>query len=166
LGSLHDAGWRQGCLITAALSTRIYSNLNDESAYQDIKHDLWLLAEQDCDLAQTSDDDTEKLFELRAVRNHDGDVPSSIVGAKVRIDNDRCIVAMDLIAKVTATWLTNNVSSRTDLDGSRRRQIKTWLGYRYDRPAVPQQFVDAHARIKALAHGKRSIPDLVTVGLP
>jgi hypothetical protein len=125
----------------------------------DIEHDLWLLAEQDCDLDQTTDTDTEKLFELRAVRQHTGDVPSNIVGTRVRIDEHCCLNAMDHTTKVTAAWLTANIKKRQNIPAQRRRYVKTWLGYRYDRPAVPKQFVKAHERIRNLAKLERGKPD-------
>ena len=34
--------------------------------------------------------------------------------------------------------------------------MKTWLGYRYDRPAVPTQFVEIHKRIQNLAKSERA----------
>lgn len=126
---------------------------------QDVEHDVWLLAEQDCDLNQTEDSDIEALFELRAVRTHDRDVPSGIIGSRVRIDDTRCIVAMDHTVKVTAAWLTANAIHREKPAEERRREIKTWLGFRYDRPAVPKEFVPIHKRIGILAKSNRGKPD-------
>jgi hypothetical protein len=121
----------------------------------DVAHGRWFLSEQDCDLSQTLEDDSEKLFELRAIRSHGGDVPSAITGAKARIDRTTCLVAMDLSTKVTARWLTVNVANRTVIPPERRAAIKTWLGFRYDRPAVPDEFTSAHRRLLALAKQER-----------
>jgi hypothetical protein len=115
----------------------------------DVNHHLWLLSEQDCDLAQTLEDDSEKLFELRTIRSHGGDVPSAITGAKARIDRTACLVAMDVSTKVTARRLTANVANRTVMPAERRTAIKTWLGFRYDRPAVPDEALqNTPARLK------------------
>jgi len=138
---------------------RTYTAVDGCPRHQDEDHDLWLLTEQDCDLDQTLDSDTDRLFELRAVREHAGDIPSNIVGAEVRIDDTHCLKAMDHAVKVTATWLMANVENRVDTAEKRRREIKTWLGYRYDRPAVPKEFVEIHKRIQSLAKAKRGKPD-------
>ena len=122
-----------------------------------VVHDLWLLTEQDCDLDQTEEDDVEKIFELRAVRGHAGNIPSGIKGSQVRIDDTRCLNATDIVAKVKASWLTKNKGAKSDIDPDTRREIKTWLGYRYDRPAVPKQFESVHGRIQKLSRSERAI---------
>ncbi len=153
--SLHAAGWRQGSIVSTELSVTIHTNTGNVDCLATIAHGQWLLAEQDCDLEQTPAEDGEKLFELRAIRAHDGKVPSSIGGRETRIDADRCLVAMDIVAKVTARWLTAHADSRTQIPPNRRRAIKTWLGFRYDRPAVPAECAIAHQRLINLAKSER-----------
>jgi hypothetical protein len=62
---------------------------------------------------------------------------------------------MDASTKVTAGWLTANVATRTVMPPERRVAIKTWLGFRYDRPAVPDEFISAHRRLLTLAKQER-----------
>ena len=66
---------------------------------------------------------------------------------------------MDHTVKVTAAWLSAHIAHRKDTAKIRRREVKTWLGYRYDRPAVPEEFLQIHSRIADLAKAKRGKPD-------
>jgi hypothetical protein len=158
LPSLHDLGWRQGFLVTASLTAQVYTIEDGVQRTSELVHGLWLLAEQDCDLAQTDVGDIAKQFELRAVRYHEGDIPRGITGGRMRINATQCVHALDIVTKVTATWLAANFENAISVDPETRREVKTWMGYRYDRPAVPAAISKIHTRIQKLAKFARTEP--------
>lgn len=96
-------GWRQGSLVEASLTAQVHTIEDGVPRTKDLVHDLWLLTEQDCDLAQADEKDTNRVFELRAVREHDGDIPSGITGSRMRINRTQCLHALDISAKVSAS---------------------------------------------------------------
>lgn len=74
----------------------------------------------------------------------------------MRINGTECLHALDVTVRVSAAWLADNYGNAVAVDPDTRREVKTWLGFRYDRPAVPTQFVDVHKRIQNLAKSERA----------
>lgn len=140
--NLHNDGWRQGSLIRAAFKTQVLDN-DGKQTVVDFEHDLWLLATQDCDLGQTPPAHADKKFELRPVfTKQKGETVNGIRSRTVMVADDLVLRADSPRIMLTARALAALADKREDaLDETRRREIKTWLGLRYDRPAVPDPCV-------------------------
>jgi hypothetical protein len=110
-------------------------------------HDLWILADQDCDLSATETTDEDRYLELRAVRTcmPETKLPSGIRSRILRLSTELTVQAGDARAGLTARALhsLSAAADRSAVDRDARRSFKTWLGLRYDRPAVPEAFASA-----------------------
>ena len=69
-------------------------------------------------------------------------------GAYVDADAPRCVVTPALLS-------TRRSGREAALDGARSRAFKSWLGLRYDRPAVPEHLVDLAREIARRCSGGR-----------
>lgn len=149
--SLRQRGWQQGCVLRASLQLR-YSSMLDGGTEEVVRqHDLWMIADQDCDLAWKAvvgNDAEPFLVELRPVMTDD---PPQDWG----IRNQRFLLHLDgrhLYANAPSVRVTPEVIAAAEhvdcLDVDHQLRLKTWLGLRYDRPAVPERYM---ALAKALA---------------
>jgi hypothetical protein len=104
-------------------------------------HGLWLVAEQDCDLAFRAINGSEYKLELRPVLCVDPPYDWSIRSAKFLLD----VGGAHLDSQMPAVRVTPEVLSLAEHltcpHPASARRLKTWLGLRYDRPAVPQQYL-------------------------
>jgi hypothetical protein len=142
--NLHSEGWRQGSLIAAALHT-LTLDADDAGRLtsKEQEFDMWMLCSQDCDLANTGTTNATREFELRPVYHHTGKKVDGIRSRVARVTNDRVLNSDSPRLTLTARALQALLPSRLDNVGdTRRRELKTWLGLRYDRPAVPEAFVE------------------------
>lgn len=109
-----------------------------------VPHNLWLIANQDCDLAwrALTNQEPSMLVELRPVFTVDPPSDWGIRSQRFRIDAE----TLHLRADEPSVRVTPEVVAAAEHDGcldeDSQQRLKTWLGYRYDRPAVPQTFVD------------------------
>jgi len=112
--------------------------------------DLWLLATQDCDLAQTPRTNTTRQFELRPVLPRTNDDKLDGLRSRTILVKDDLVLRSDSKKLTLTARALNSLKEKRedDVDEDRRVQIKTWLGLRYDRPAVPEQFVPFGERLK------------------
>lgn len=114
------------------------------------EHDLWLLADQDCDLAWRAmiDGPVSFLAELRPVRVDDPPSDWGIRSHTLLLDGTgRYVTANSPNVRVTPA-VVGSAEHIGCMDPDSRVRLKTWLGLRYDRPAVPQRHV---ALARALA---------------
>jgi hypothetical protein len=142
--SLHDEGWRQGSLIRESLDVH-FIGVKDDGTLGDFTstHDLWMLVTQDCDLAQTKITNSTRQFELRPVYARTGDDRAE--GWRAR----SVLVKESLVLRADSPKLTLSIPAlqalkpkrEDDVEEAQRVDIKIWLGLRYDRPAIPTQFV-------------------------
>ncbi len=147
--SLHDKGWRQGTLVTATLPL-VGVQLSDHGdVTTDIRtHHIWIVATQDCDLAGLDLFQTEDVVELRPVFDHEPPATWGIRSQKcLLIDNQyveaqsrRTMISPGVLTSLLAAGVARYDNEVAD-DGSRKTAFKTWLGLRYDRPAVPSDYV-------------------------
>jgi hypothetical protein len=109
---------------------------------QEAKHHLWLLADQDCDLAwrALTDEDDPFLLELRPVYTENPPANWGIRSQTLRLDEaGRYLRANSPNIRVTPEVVA--VTEHLDcLDSGSQRRLKTWLGLRYDRPAIPERY--------------------------
>jgi hypothetical protein len=107
-------------------------------------HGLWLIADPDCDLAWRAIAGNETgpfLVELRPVFIDD---PPDDWGVRSQTfliyENGQHLRATGPSVRVTPEVVATAEHAGC-LDPGHQRRLKTWLGMRYDRPAVPQKYV-------------------------
>lgn len=107
-------------------------------------HDLWLLADQDCDLAwQTvvGEQSDGRLVELRPVFVKDPPEDWGIRSQRFLIDDTgHHLRGASAIIRVTPAVVAAGEHIGC-LVADHQLRLKTWLGLRYNRPAVPQRYV-------------------------
>lgn len=148
--SLHAEGWRQGSLIRETMTVH-YLDLHEGTVVdRDEQFGLWLLATQDCDLAQTPHTNSTRQFELRPVLPRTNDDKLDGLRSRTILVKDDLVLRSDSKKLTLTARALNRLKEQRedDLDEDRRVQIKTWLGLRYDRPAVPEQFEQFGKRLK------------------
>lgn len=148
--SLYQEGWRQGALIRASLEAYYLDCDGSATVTKSVNHELWLLATQDCDLAQTKSSNTSRQFELRPVYAQDAnDRLDGIRTRSVSVREGLVLRADSPRLTLTARALNTFKEQREDdLPVERRAEIKAWLGLRYDRSAVPERFEELARMLK------------------
>jgi hypothetical protein len=151
MASLYASGWRQGSIFFADLPLdSVILGTDGQPARRQSEHGRWVVATQDCDLVQTEEDDVEPIIELRAIFT---DVPPPDWGlrsTRLRLTETEFVISAGPRTVVSAAVLTSLLVAgreRRNVDESRRLAFTTWLGLRYDRPAVPDELVDLARRI-------------------
>lgn len=147
--SLYARGWRQGTLFSAELSSHAYV-LDDQGTPESrgTVHSDWVLASQDCDLANVSATDNRPTLEIHAVWDQEPPPDWGIRSRKCRLDDTRYVHADEPRCFVSPAVLVHFESGRElNLPETRTLAFKTWLGLRYDRPAVPEELVPLARRI-------------------
>lgn len=118
-------------------------------------HELWVIAEQDCDLAWRAivhDDAEGFLVELRPVFTEGPPSDWGIRNQRFLLNADgRYLHANAPVVRVTPEVI--DAAEHVDcLDDDHQLRLKTWMGLRYDRPAVPQRHMNlARALADALS---------------
>lgn len=139
--SLFEEGWRQGSLLKASLTVRSYDLVDGKITPSDHEFGMWTVVTQDCDLHSTQCTDRNRQIELRPVFPSAGVRVDGIRSRWARITPDFVLNADSQKLTMTARALHSLQEFRDDsADELRRREIKAWLGLRYDRPAVPEPF--------------------------
>lgn len=171
-GSLRAQGWRQGCCIDLEmplvhLTVKLDGSPNQVTAV----HGRWVVVSQDCELAWTDAQTTDPVIELRPVFVGDGSPSVWGVRSKQFTLSDTDHLDGQAPRQMVAPKLLGMNASRhvTCCLPDMARALKTWLGYRYDRPAVPGEFVDLHTALsgqfkkKSNANATRWIRDVLVV---
>ncbi|MFD9259204.1 hypothetical protein [Streptomyces sp. NPDC059538] len=142
--SLFDADWRQGSVFKAELpipSVKVMEGgpprLVEET------HGLWAVATQDCDLSTFPVTEHESIVELRPVFDCDPPSDWGIRARKLLLSKDLyCLSESPRLHISPAALMQFRDKTESPLTDGRTRAFKTWLGLRYDRPAVPPEYVD------------------------
>jgi hypothetical protein len=141
--SLYVDGWRQGSIFHLNLIGRRHIlGENGQPAEEMVAADTWVVASQDCDLAAAMPEDNAAVVEIRPVLDDDtGDW--GIRSRKLRIDDRRCVVAEGSPERASPALLHHaaRATRESPLPDGRASAFKTWLGLRFDRPAVPDHLV-------------------------
>lgn len=147
--SLYDTGWRQGTILDASLQMMGIRLADDDSLDTGShEHGKWIVATQDCDLCAFDMIEREDLVELRPVFDHDPPPQGGIRSKRLLLIDRLYLEAQSRRTMISPAALTmllrsdrgkrdERISSRAD----RKVALKTWLGYRYDRPAVPPEYL-------------------------
>jgi len=126
------------------------------AAQHTVDHDEWAIVAQDCDLAWNSVAGSDSLVELRPVYREDPPDSWGIRSGKFRLSDDGAyLVDHQATVKVEPDVVRNAEHACAD-EHEPARRLKTWLGLRYDRPAIPQEYVtladDLAQRLKKKSH--------------
>jgi hypothetical protein len=154
--TLYELGWRQGSIFRATLSHRSFGlGVEDEVRPIDLDHELWVVASQDCDLNALTLSDKRPLIELRP--GHEGEQPQDwgIRSRRVRLTDEVHVNADDPHVHLSANVLASYASDISVVHPERALAFKTWLGLRYDRPAVPTKAVPLAVAIAEQARRHR-----------
>jgi len=118
-----------------------------------------VLVEQDCDLAWNAVSGSESLIELRPVFHDDPPADWGIRNARFLLDHSGAHIHAEAPGvRVTPDVVLLARHDTCALPSSARR-LKTWLGLRYDRPAVPEPFVDLARDIANRLRKRRNRPE-------
>jgi len=154
LARLYHLGWRQGSLFLARLAC--YGVILNEAGtvVQDYhEHDAWVVATQNCDLARFEETGSEDVVELRPVFRAHPPSERGIRSRKYLLGPPGYLEAESRRLMISPAALQALLRLRTTRDNvvaddeDRVRGLKTWLGYRYDRPAVPDEYHSLATRI-------------------
>ncbi len=144
---LYAAGWRQGMLLETALPLEYVRLEPNGVASHRADHGAWVLVTQDCDLDGTDIADPRLCVELRptyALQVGDGRKAGSIRDRWFVYDERYELDSRSPRTMITAAALSTLVAFRgVELPLPRKQQLRTWLGKRYDRPALPDEYIAA-----------------------
>lgn len=151
MASLYEAGWRQGSILGLELPMdSVVLGGTGQPERSTMLHDLWVVATQDCDLDRADCDSPDPVIELRPVFTQNCPADWGIRSAKLRLTDHEYTEAnaprLTVAPNVLATAMESG-ATRRDVSFHRRQGFTTWLGLRYDRPAVPNHLVPLAQRI-------------------
>lgn len=156
IANLYQDGWRQGSVFHLDLTLHAFVlELPHGVAVQQVTNRTWVVASQDCDLAGADPDDNDAFIEVRpVVEDNAGDW--GVRSRKVRLDDRRCVLAEGVPGRVSPALLDQvaRASRERPLADSRAGAFKTWLGLRFDRPAVPDHLVPLAQDIAKRVRGR------------
>jgi len=161
MASLYAEGWRQGSMFTCELPLdSVVLDIGGAPGRHQTEHSRWIVATQDCDLDGTDRDDGEPTIELRPVFRHDPPPDWGIRSIRYRLTDTEHVHGLSPRTFVSAALLSAvndglHGGRDADLDPARQRGLKTWLGLRYDRPAVPNDLTALARRIASEVNQKR-----------
>lgn len=151
MASLYETGWRQGSIVEVEFPLdTVVLGASGHPEPSSTPHGAWVIASQDCDLDQTDAGDPEPTIELRPLFTHDCPTDWGIRSARLRLTDLEYAKATSPRVTVAPNVLTAALARgavRRDIAAVRRRALTTWLGLRYDRPAVPNHLVPLAQRI-------------------
>jgi hypothetical protein len=157
--SLYAEGWRQGTIFSGLLPLDAVVLSESSSPERDQReHSLWVIATQDCDLDMTDIDEHIPTVELRPVLTDDPPHDWGIRSARLLLTELEYISSTSprpLVAASVLTSLLAGGADRREVEPIRRRAFTTWLGKRYDRPAVPPTLLPLARRVADLIKSKR-----------
>ena len=146
MASLHAGGWRQGSVFQAALPLdAVVLNADGVPEPRRTSHELWAVASQNCDLDTTDEESADPTIELRPVFTENPPLDWGIRSSRFLLAEGEHVEATSPRITVAAAVLTALLASggiqRREPHPDRELAFTTWLGRRYDRPAVPNALV-------------------------
>jgi hypothetical protein len=109
---------------------------------EETQHYLWLLADQDCDLAWRALTGVSDPFlvELRPVYTEDPPDDWGIRSQLLRLDETGSYLRANSPNVRVSPEVVASSEHVGCLDADSQLRLKTWFGMRYDRPAIPQRY--------------------------
>jgi hypothetical protein len=161
--SLYELGWSQGTVFNAELP--LDAVVLDISAGQPIRsqgqHGRWEVVTQDCDLDLSRSDQHDPAIEIRPVCNDNPPSDWGIRSARLLLTEEDHIHSASprtLVSPSVLATLEKRGTRLQPLPEVRRRALRTWLGLRYDRPAVPPELLPLARRIADTVSARRNRP--------
>ena len=167
--TVYAAGWRQGAVLEANIDV-VSTIRNPSSGAADQltnAHGLWALVTQDCNLYRMKANVNTPVAELRQVHNSEPPSHEGIHARKFLLQAELSHYLTDdkPSAFVSPRFLCDSNLAKLvyTLSDSRVLALKTWLGSRYDRPAVPNKLVPLAKAIaeSVKSSGERELADQV-----
>ena len=160
MASLYELGWRQGTIVEAQipLGAVILDPESGEPRHRESLHGVWVIATQDCDLNNSDADHGEPCIELRPVYTDEPPPNWGIRSAKLRLTERDYVVSASprpVVSPAVLTALADGGATRREMEAGRRTAFTTWLGLRYDRPAVPNGLMPLARRIAEVVDARR-----------
>lgn len=156
-GSLYHRGWRQGSVVQGALPLHSVISGHDASPEVVVEdHELWVVATQDCDLDFATADSNEPVIELRPLFTENPPDNWGIRSQFLKVDGTRYLLGDRARCHVAPSVLMHLEAEREEpIAEIRTRALKTWLGLRYDRPAIPDSLLGLAQKIAEEMQRKR-----------
>jgi hypothetical protein len=171
LASLHSAGWRQGSFLRHKLpADSIVAGEDGKPTRLTVEHNLWVVVSHDCDLAWADKKAETPLIELRPIYTANPPKPLGLRSKQLRLEKaaDWYLEAQSPRGMVTPAALTAMAGAGAGvlenvLSPGALIRLKSWLGRRYDRPAVPDDLVDLGRAICTAVKAHESDPLLTRI---
>jgi hypothetical protein len=161
MASLYQLGWRQGSAVIVPLEAPTAVTGDSTAETLSIPHDRWIVASQDCDLAAIDSENPDPRIELRPIYDEAGGPDFDRGGPNVwgvrsrkfRLNAAKDFVHADSPRLMVAPSLLNRYADAREsiVSDERRAAYTSWLGRRYDRPAVPDASVPLARAVSRLA---------------
>jgi len=153
VASLYAIGWRQGSFVETELPMAgLVVDDHGQVRACSGTHRTWVVASQDCDLNDWETTRTEPLVELRArITAEDPDTEWGIRSRVVRLTETEGVHSDSAPLRISPAALVARGRPADVITPARGIAFKTWLGRRYDRPAVPEDQVALAKDIAARA---------------
>ncbi len=158
MSKLYEQGWLQGSIVAFRLEATYLTTGGQEQRISTQKESFerWIVCTQDCDLARVSIESDEPIVELRPILTGGHQKAWGIRSAILRLTENSYIDAYSPRCFTTPRVLHKLEPYRDNaLDLSRRPHFKTWLGRRYDRPAVPETYLPLAVAIAETCRKRR-----------
>jgi hypothetical protein len=144
VADLHSVGWRQGSVFAAELSVTFFQlSAEGQLEQASMPFDRWIVCNQDCELRGAAVESTEAVVEVRPVLDEKPPDDFGIRSRRFKLSGQEYVDGEVPRTHVTPSALNAVRDTREPLlaDG-RAKAFKTWLSFRYDRPALPDRFVE------------------------
>jgi hypothetical protein len=142
VSDLYALGWRQGSILDTLLEVTVLEGGEDGLTSSTTSFARWVVCTQDCDLASAPADSNDALVELRPVLQQNAPTDWGIRSQRFLLAEDAYVDAALPRCFITPKALTYSVGATlVEIEPVRARAFTTWLGKRYDRPAVPEHLV-------------------------
>lgn len=163
MASLYEESWRQGAIFDfeLPLDAVVLDDVTRQPQRRHGTHKRWVIANQDCDLDMTSVANPEPTIELRPVYTEDPPQDWGLRSARLRLTEGDYVKSESPRTHVSAEVLTSlraNESAIIFPSFQRRQAFTTWLGKRYDRPAVPPELLPLAGKIAEVVRARRNRP--------
>lgn len=140
--TLHDLGWRQGSVFEADLKVLTYGFEDGHCTPIEVAYELWVVTSQDCDLHALESDAHDVVVEISPAVPAKSQLGWGIRSRELRLSDEIYVEAEAPRLRLSPQALcVFSYAMRPALEGGRATAFKTWLGRRYDRPAVPTELV-------------------------
>lgn len=162
--SLRGLGWRQGCLFRLELPLQTVGvDADGKPVSSKDVHPVWAIVEQDCGLAWgAASEQHEPTVEVRPVLTSSPPQDQGIRSAKLDLGEGQYLdsgSSRQMVSPALLVAVDEQARHLRCVSPPVARALKTWLGLRYDRPAVPQTFVATYQelskRVRKRHHGLR-----------